>query len=756
MSLRGRPSRLSLGFGGRGKGSDEAKPRARRVAAPPTNVRVEPRPPKAEARKPKAPKAPRPARDPHQTAAVRVRWVGGALALGVALIVFRAWQLQIVRGASWDDASRRQAVTSATIQAKRGVVKDRHGAELAITVDVDSVFAEPRRFEVPAEDGRSRVLDHERVGQAAHALAPLLQLPAAKIEEQLSSGRGFVYLKRRVSPEVAASVRALQIPGVGMQPEAQRFFPKRELGAHVVGFTDGEGRGQAGIEKRYEETLAGKSYEVPGLRDALGRSVWSEGYVPQAVLEGDDVELTIDAAVQRAAEEALEQTVRSQGATAGIAIVLDPRQGDVLAMANWPTFNPNNMSEAPPDLQLNRAVSAVYEPGSTLKMVTIAAGLEEGLIQSNSTIDCEKGQWRIGNRTIRDTHAYANLSIGEVMKVSSNICSAKIGFMLGSAKLHGWLAKFGFGQPTGVELPGEIGGLLRPAERWRDIELANVAFGQGLSVTPLQVAQAAAIIANGGLKVQPRLVRATVDKAGERTEVPVAEPVRVLSAETAGKVRDMMAEVTKKGGTAEQAAIPGFAVAGKTGTAQKIDPVTKAYSRSLYIASFVGFVPVEAPEVVVLVMIDEPGKAIYGGLVAAPAWKAIATSALASREVFPSDPAAQAAFLAAASAPVDKGKTKALSADAAALLGEAVLDGEVGAEGAVAALEPGTAEPGSETSRKMPDFAGLPIREVLNRSAEVHCDLVLSGTGRVVQQTPRAGAEIAAGERCELVLSPRG
>lgn len=745
MSFRGRPSRLSLGFGGRAKGGGVAK--AAKVAKAVVRKTVPARASSSTAKPAKARKV----RDLHRTAAVRVRWVGAAFGLAVVLLVFRAYQLQIVRGASWDDASRRQAVTSATIQAKRGVVKDRHGAELAITVDVDSVFAEPRRFVLRDGDEPAR-LDVARVAEAAASLAPLLGLPASKIEEQLSSNRAFVYLARRVAPEVAESVRSLRITGVGTQPEAQRFFPKRELAAHVVGFTDLEGRGQAGVEKRFEEMLAGKSYEVPGLRDALGRSVWSEGYVPQAVLEGDDVELTIDAAIQRAAEDALEEAVRSQDAAAGVAIVLDPRQGDVLAMASWPTFNPNNLNGSGPDVQLNRAVSAVFEPGSTLKMVTIAAGLEEKQITPSSTIDCEKGQWRVGNRTIRDTHPYPTLSIGEVMKVSSNICSAKIGFMLGSDVLHTWLERFGFGEPTGIELPGEIGGLLRPAERWRDIELANVAFGQGLSVTPLQVAQAAAIIANGGVRVRPRLVRAIVDKAGERRELPVAEPVRVLSTETAAHVRDMLAQVTRKGGTAEQAAIPGFAVAGKTGTAQKIDPVTKAYSRALYVASFVGFVPMEAPEVVVLVLIDEPRKAIYGGQVAAPAWKAVATAALAAREVFPSDPAAQAAFLAAASkraAPeVGKGGDDGLSADARALLGEP--------EEAVAAVEPGTVEPGTETSRRMPDFAGLPIREVLNRSAEVHCDLVLSGTGRVVQQTPRAGAEIVAGERCELVLSPRG
>jgi len=663
-------------------------------------------------------------------AVLRVKLVGGALALGLMSLFSRAYHLQILGGAQWDDAARRQAVTSSTIQAKRGGIRDRNGAEMAISVDVDSIYAEPRR--VPdAKD-------------AAAKLAPVLGLDRHKLEEQLGSDRAFVYLRRKVSPEAARAVRELAIPGVGAQAEAQRFFPNRELAAHVVGFTDLEGHGQAGVEKRFEPTLEGKSYEVPGLRDALGRAVWSEGYVPQAILEGDDVILTIDSSIQRAAEVELELAVKDQDATAGIAIVMDPKQGDILAMASWPSFNPNNLAGVGPNEQLNRAVSAVFEPGSTLKMVTIAAGLEEDKIAPETAIDCENGKWRVANRTIHDTHKYGLLSVGEVMKVSSNICSAKMGFMLGAPLLHSYLEKFGFGQPTGIELPGEVGGLLRSADRWREIELANVAFGQGLNVTPLQILRAASIIANGGMRVEPRVVLGTADKTGEMTEGTRPEPVRVLSAETAAQVRDMMAEVTTKGGTAESAAIPGFAVAGKTGTAQKIDPVTKAYSRSLYVASFVGFVPADRPEAVVLVMIDEPKKAIYGGVVAAPAWKAIATAALAARNIFPSDPAAQAEFLATAALP--KGLPKSLSPAAAKVLGETE----------VVAVEVEAAAPMIEGSRKMPDFAGLPLREVLNRSAEVHCDLVLRGTGRVVKQTPRAGEGLDTGQRCELELSPRG
>lgn len=354
------------------------------------------------------------------------------------------------------------------------------------------------------------------------------------------------------------------------------------------------------------------------------------------MLEGDDVVLTIDRQIQHAAEVELERTVEFNEAAAGGGDRGSSRStGDVLALASYPSFNPNDLGGAVPGADLNRTTSAVFEPGSTLKMVTISAGLEDKKIAPSDHID-ENGRWRVGGRTIGDTHRYGSLAISEIMKVSSNIClGRKIGLMLGRERLHEWLTRFGFGAPTGVPLPGELPGLLRPAASWREITLANVAFGQGLSVTPLQIAQAATVLANGGVRVSPRLVLGTVDKAGATK--PAGEPrtERVVSAETARLVRDMMIEVTHKGGTAEAAAIPGFVVAGKTGTSQKIDPVTKSYSRSLYVSSFVGFVPAEKPEVLVLVMIDEPKKAYYGGTVAAPAFKAIATAALSARSIFP-------------------------------------------------------------------------------------------------------------------------
>jgi cell division protein FtsI (penicillin-binding protein 3) len=525
------------------------------------------------------------------------------------------------------------------------------------------------------------------------------------------------------------------------------------------------------VEATYDAVLRGKSYEVPGLRDAFGKPVYSEGFVPQAVLEGDDVVLTLDRHIQHAAEVALEHAVTENEGVAGVALVMRPRTGDVLALASYPAFNPNNLTGAAPNEQLDRAVSAVYEPGSTMKMITIAAALEEGLLTPDDTIDCEGGKWRVGGRTIGDAHhKYGVLTISDVLKFSSNICAAKIGLQLGRDRLNQWLNRFEFGRLTGIDLPGELKGFIRPVDQWREIGLANIAFGQGILVTPLQVIQAAAAIANGGELVHPRLLLSTVDRSGRATPAPRDASVRILSAETAAKMNRMMIEVTHKGGTAERAAVPGFAVAGKTGTAQKVDPVTGAYSHSLFVASFVGYLPAERPEVVVLVAVDEPKKSTYGGTVAAPAFREIAMAALSALEIYPEDEQARRAFMGAyrdsrptgpqtpapASVPApqvasvgaadnDEADEMALSSQARSVLGAGV-----------AAKPTANASPPPAGAGRMPNFAGLQLREVLNRSAEVHCDLMLKGAGRVVKQKPEPGAVLVRGGRCEIELAPSG
>lgn len=677
------------------------------------------------------------------------------LALGIIftlalVVVGRAAQLQLVAGEGYAQVAERQATTQSRVRAKRGAIKDRHGSELAITVDVDSVYAEPRR------------LGGER--SWLPKLATILKEKPAKLEKKLQSDKAFVFLKRRVDPATAEAVRGLGVPGLSTQPEPKRFYTNVSLAAHVLGFASTEGEGRAGVERSLDERLLGKVVETEGLRDALGRPVANESYVPDRVLEGADVTLTLDKEIQHAAEEALRATVEKYQAKGAVAVVLEPNTGDLLALASYPTFNPNNLAGTSNDQQLNRAVSQVIEPGSTMKMVTIAAALEEKLIRPDQKIDCEGGKWKVGGRTIGDAnHKYGELTVAEVMKVSSNICAAKIGLELGAERLHDWLFRFGFGEKTGIELPGEIRGLIRPAKDWRTIALANIAFGQGVSVTPLQVAQAASVIANDGLLVPPRLVKSVEPKSGA-PEVYAPEPgQRVLSAETARAVRRMMIEVTEDGGTAIAARVPGFAVAGKTGTAQKIDPVTRAYSHELYISSFVGFVPADRPEVAILVLIDEPKGAYYGGVVAAPAFREIAVAALAAREVFPEDQAAKDAFLTAHRAPMVLEEIKLGPKDLEGLSEPPALEGALSEEAqallGLPTSKPAEAKEGPKVAaagQKMPNFAGLGLHEVLNRSAEVRCDPVVEGTGRVVAQTPAPGAPLAPGDRCELRLAPRG
>lgn len=708
----------------------------------------------------------------------RIAIVAAVMFLAGVAILVRAGELQLLDGERYEGAVERQASMSASIDAKRGAIRDRHGAELALTVDVDSVFAEPRRMTA------------EQRALAAPQLAKLLRLPVSEVRKKLEPERSFAYLARRVDPEIAKAIREAKLHAVGIMPEPKRFYSNRDLAAHVLGFSSWDGDGGAGIEKQLDSELRGKSYEVPGLRDARGKSVFTQGFMPHAVMEGADATLTIDRQIQYVAEQALRETAEKYRARGAVAIVLEVKSGEVLALASYPTYNPNNMKGTTPDDQLNRAVAAVFEPGSTLKMVTIAGALESGTIRPDEQVDCEGGRLKIGRRTIGDSHkGYEKLTIAEVMKVSSNVCAAKIGMELGSERLHHWLTAFGFGRKTGIELPGELRGLVRPAERWREIELANIAFGQGISATQLQIATAAATIANGGKRIAPRIIRELVDKSGRRKVTEAPEPEVVLSEKTARIVAEMMEEVTKKGGTAEVAAIPGFRVAGKTGTAQKIDPVTKAYSHELYVSSFVGFVPAERADVAILVMVDEPKGASYGGVVAAPAWRKIAVAALAAREVFPEDEAAREVFLAGyrppppapegapdptAAGPENANENGALPQGAASAEGAGpasgrgvVLDPMLSAEARLvlglepAGLPPAVAAVGGEEeevsgARRMPNFAGLELREVLDRSADVHCDPVLEGSGRVVAQSPAAGEPLAAGARCELRLSPNG
>lgn len=711
----------------------------------------------------------------------QIRWVAALFALCFAILSVRAADLQLMDGAYYANRAKRQALAKRKIKAQRGQIRDREGRMLAVSVEMDSVYAHPRRI------GDAHA--------ASKALAPVLGLSQADLEDKLSRDTSFVYLKRRVDAETQAKVKALEIPGIGSHREPKRFYPNLQLAAHVLGYTDYRNEGRSGVEHHFDEALQGQSEENWARRDARGRRLYVAPVKAASSYAGNTVELTLDANVQHVAEHALRRTVETYKARSATAIVMVPKTGEILALANYPSFNPNNLSPSRPEDRKNTAISSVYDPGSTLKIVTIAEALELGLVNPNTVMDCEQGQYEVGSYKIRDAgHHYDKLSVTDVMRKSSNICAAKLGLALGRKRLDRALRRFGFGELSGIELTGEVRGLLRPANKWREIDLATIAFGQGMSATSLQVLQMAAIVANGGTLVRPHLLRRILNDEGQVIAEAEKRTRRVVSERTARQLTEMMQGVTEAGGTAVLAAIPGLSVAGKTGTAQKLDPKTHRYSRDLYVASFVGYAPAEAPEVAVLVSVNEPMQgSYYGGKVAGPAFKEIALAALASRGVYPVEPEDRKEFLAqfqalsqwnegevpapakqtaqaaqaTQTAQVTRGEAQAgdpkregrIAADDPRVLSDAaraiLTDGRPQLErGETPPLKAQVASPGgAEGVVQMPDLSGLSLSEVLVQMANAGCDPKVKGSGWAYRQSPKPGTPISAGDRCEVELS---
>ncbi|MEM1022363.1 MAG: penicillin-binding transpeptidase domain-containing protein [Myxococcota bacterium] len=669
--------------------------------------------------------------------AIRFRQLVLVLALAVVacVLVARSAQLQLMDRSRFEGAALAQARHVVELRGRRGPIVDRHGAELAMSLDVETVVADPAQVKDP--------------DASARRLAPILRVDRSKLAKKLSSGRRFVYLRRRVSPRIATSIRAASEPGVFMISEPKRFYGGNRLAAHLLGFSNIDGAGRAGLERRYDAALRGRHARLDGLRDGRGNAVLVDGAEAAQDLDGRGLRLSLDRTVQHDTEVALAKAVRWQRARSGVAIVLDAQTSEVVAMASQPDFNPNDLGDSTASERRNRAVEMVYEPGSTFKIVTVAAALEEGVASPERRLDCESGKWRFGGRTIRDAdHAYGDLTVAESLSVSSNICAAKLGIELGRDRLHRWIQRFGLTRATGIELPAEARGLLRSPRSWRDIALANISFGQGIAVTPLQMAQALNVIAAGGIRRAPRIVAATELEQGHWVEAPKLRSERVLRPETATALTRMMVGVVEEG-TGQQAAIPGFQVAGKTGTAQKIDPLTRAYSREDYVASFGGFGPAEAPEFTVLVVLDEPQGSIYGGIAAAPAFRQILSAALRARGHVVSEPKTAPAPGTEASArtelvpkgapgeaPEPRGLEFALSDQAKAMLG---------LNESLPSSDPGV----------VPGLVGLGAHEVLERCEKAGCVPIFVGTGRVVEQTPASGTAMVPGATWQVRMKPR-
>lgn len=543
--------------------------------------------------------------------------------LGLAAVVFQSYRIQIHHGERLRQEVQRIYQREITVLPARGSIYDRNGEDLAISIPVDSIYARPGRMEDP-------------VG-TAKKLAPILEMDSETILKKLRQESPFVWLKRQVVPTVSARVRALGLAGVGIVQETRRFYPNLELGAHLLGFVGVDGQGLDGIEYQYDRLLRGETNRLVVDQDALGRPLASAEGLIVARKDGHNLVLTIHKEIQHSAEQRLQEGVETARARAGLAVVMDPRTGEILAMANIPRFNPNMYHQYPKEILRNRCAADAYEPGSVFKPILVAAALEEKLWKPADVLYCENGAYRVHDKVIHDVHHYGTLSLAGVIQKSSNIGAAKIGLSLGAERLYPYIRNFGFGRPSGVDIPGEASGLLRPP-KWAPVELANISFGQGVAVTPLQLTNAFCALANGGRLMRPFVVREILDAQGNTVERRAPQELgSVVSPETVRQITEMLIAVVSPEGTGGQAAVEGFQVAGKTGTAQKPDPRHGGYLKGKYLASFVGFVPAKEPRLCVLVVLDEPQGNIYGGQVAAPVFREIVRDALGILGIYPEE-----------------------------------------------------------------------------------------------------------------------
>ncbi|MEQ1627872.1 MAG: penicillin-binding protein 2 [Nitrospira sp.] len=533
---------------------------------------------------------------------------------GFAVVLFRLVSLQVLQAAELTAKADRQHQKTVSLEGARGTVVDRHGKVLAMNMEVPSVFGIPTALESPAKTARS--------------LSPVLHVRTDELEKKLRQDRSFVWLARKLDPEQGHRLEHMPMEGIGLVMEGRRFYPKGPLLAHVLGFAGMDGEGLEGIERRYESQLHGEKRVVILQRDAMGRTVFPKGQAEQVPAAGHSLVITIDEVIQYIAEKELEEAVTKARAKSGTVIVLDPQTGAVLALAISPRFDPNAVASLTADRWRNRALTDAYEPGSTMKALVAAAALEEKVMKPSTMLYGENGRMAIANTVIHDHEKLGWMTFAQVIQKSSNIGAAKTGMALGDQRLYRYLQAFGFGQKTEIDLPGEAGGLVKHPREWGRRSLASISMGQEIGVTPIQMVSAVAALANGGVLMKPYVVSEVRDAQGKalRQILPQVKR-RVVSPETARTVTSILEGVVTDG-TGAKAAIPGFRVAGKTGTAQKIDPRTGAYSSTLFVGSFVGFVPADNPRLVMIVVIDEPQGESWGGTIAAPVFRRVGEQVL--------------------------------------------------------------------------------------------------------------------------------
>ena len=524
-----------------------------------------------------------------------------------SVVLARAVWLQGVRGGELSAEARSQQTESVLVPGVRGKILDRSGRQLAFSEEAETIIATPYQIDDPAE--------------VAGRLAQVLDVPEDEILDAISDrSSGFAYVARKVDLKTAERVRRLKIDGIGELPDSRRLYPEGELAAQVIGAVGVENQGLSGLESMYDDVLGGTDGEAEVTRDALGDPIKRETLTPAST--GQDIRLTIDAELQARTEDVLAQVGQSYSPAGATAIVMNPRSSQVLALANWPETDLTDLSSAAPEDLTNMATGFNYEPGSTFKAFTVAAALEDDLVTPETTFDLPP-TIKVADRTIEESHprGYATLSVADILAQSSNVGAVTIGLEVGGERFDHWIRELGFGEPTGVQLPAEERGIVPAVDDYSGSTMGNLPIGQGLSVTPMQMATAYAAIANGGILRPPQLV---LDSGGEK--VAHDDGTRVISEETAARLRRMLEGVLAPGGTASEVSVPGYELAGKTGTAEKA--VDGGYSESDFVASFVGFAPVDNPGLLAVIVVDEPRGSYYGGEVAAPAFGEIAEFAL--------------------------------------------------------------------------------------------------------------------------------
>jgi cell division protein FtsI (penicillin-binding protein 3) len=675
----------------------------------------------------------------------------GVMGLALGGIVSSAWRVQVEDGPEWRDMAEKQRQRRLHIEPKRGTLFDRNGAPLAVSIEVPSVSADAVEM-LRGVDGDAA--QEATLRDASARIGKALALDPAEVYGKLALHRRFAWIKRRVSGDEAEAVRDLgdakrephPIHGLAVEGEGHRYYPGRELAGAVLGFVAPDAIGKDGLELALDEDLRGKVEEVRGLRDRSGRLIFEGGGDESQALQGDDVVLSIDEGIQHLAEREIEAAMHTYETKGGSLVVVDPYSGEILALASTPGYNPNDYTESDADGRRDRAVTDRFEPGSVMKPFMMAGALAAGTLKPTDTINCEHGVYQIGGVTIHDTHLNDLLTPTQVLAKSSNIGALKIGLQLGEPSLYATYRRFGFGEPTGITLPGEASGVLRPQGRaWYDAETASASFGQGISVTTLQLAMAMSAIANGGRLLEPILVKKVTDGHGETIrESSVHVRREAIPAGVARTVAEMLTAVTEDGGTAVEAAIPGFRVAGKTSTAQKVDPATGKYSSEKYTAVFVGFVPVEHPRLVVAVVLDEPMIGHYGGDLAGPVFRRVSEASLRYLGVTPSASSAKIAAVKREGDPAD--------AMLAMMRPASPAPAPAPTPGPVASGAPGVLPAGG--GLRVPDATGLPAHDAVVALSKAGFVPQIEGWGRAVRQSPAPGTAAPRGTSVRVVFEP--